>query len=277
MLWHMTANARHTVRLAPRFLPGVDVIDIVSDRTFPRHAHDQFGIGVMRAGGHASWSNVGPVDAGPGDVIAVSPNEIHDGAPIDGSRAWGMIYLDPSAVAQRIGPEGAAREIAFATVHAPLIANHVGRAILAVTDKDANAADEAITALFADLLAPAPSETNPSPSRGTQDVLARIHDLPAHPPTLDEVAGLMNLTRTAALRRFRHEVGATPYAYALQLRLRMARRALATGLPLVDIAYDLGFADQSHLTRAFARQFGLPPGRLRASHSNIVQDAMGVT
>ena len=70
--------------------------------------------------------------------------------------------------------------------------------------------------------------------------------------------------RTGALRRFRKEVGATPHDYAMQIRLRLARRALSEGSTPADVAADLGFADQSHLTRAFARQFGLPPGRYRS-------------
>ena len=35
--------------------------------------------------------------------------------------------------------------------------------------------------------------------------------------------------RTGALRRFRRETGATPHAYAMQLRLRLARRAHSAG------------------------------------------------
>lgn len=248
------------------------MIDIVSDRTFPRHAHDQFGIGIMRAGGHASWSNVGSVDATPGDVIAVSPNEIHDGTPIGEARAWGMIFVDPDTIARLVGAEAASREITFAARHTPMIARQVQRATRALQDRSAEAADEELTALFADLLAPARPEDERQLSDAARRVLGRIHDMAASPPSLDEVASIMDLTRTAALRRFRQEVGATPFAYALQFRLRAARRALASGLGLAEIAYDLGFADQSHLTRAFTRQYGVPPGRYRTSVGNIVQD-----
>ena len=39
-----------------------------------------------------------------------------------------------------------------------------------------------------------------------------------------------------------------------------ATRMLA-GLPLAETALACGFADQSHMTRAFRKAFGLPPGR----------------
>ena len=55
----------------------------------------------------------------------------------------------------------------------------------------------------------------------------RIADRPDAPPSLDEVAALMGMGRTGAWRRFRRETGATPHAYAMQLRLRLARCALS--------------------------------------------------
>ena len=91
----MPGHSSHRAILFPPCLTGVEAVSLVSDRSFPRHSHDQFGLGVVRAGGHASWSGGGPVEAGPGDVIAVSPEEMHDGAPIGGARAWDILYVAP--------------------------------------------------------------------------------------------------------------------------------------------------------------------------------------
>lgn len=268
----MSRTASHLVDLAPRCIAGVDVVRIASERSFPRHAHDQFGIGVMRSGGHASWSGLGQVEAGPGDVIAVSPEEIHDGAPIGSYRAWDMIYIEPKVVADFVGTTAAASELGFAARRAPNLADAVVRACELVSIGDANAAEEALTLLLADLLRPGTATGGIRVSTATNRVLARIRDCPEAPPSLDEVAALMDMGRTGALRRFQREVGATPHAYAMQLRLRLARRALVTGDRPSDVALDLGFADQSHLTRWFGRQYGVPPGRYRAAGANIVQD-----
>jgi AraC-like DNA-binding protein len=262
----------HRIDLPPRCLAGFEAIAISSARSFPRHSHDQFGIGVMRAGGHASWSGCGPVEAGPGDVIAVNPNEMHDGAPIGGARSWEIVFIEPSAVARMVGRDLAAREIGFAARSAPPVAASVGRVLRALWEGAAAEAEETLTALLSDLLSPAPPGTDRTPSPATLRVLARIRDRPDAPPSLDEVAVLMGMGRTGALRRFRREVGATPHEHAMQARLRLARRALAAGGNPAAIAVDLGFADQSHLTRAFARQFGLPPGRYRRVGAKIVQD-----
>jgi AraC-like DNA-binding protein len=47
--------------------------------------------------------------------------------------------------------------------------------------------------------------------------------------------------------------------------VRLARRLLAAGRPPAEAALQVGFADQSHMTRAFVRQFGITPGRYRAA------------
>jgi AraC-like DNA-binding protein len=83
----------------------------------------------------------------------------------------------------------------------------------------------------------------------------------ASPVSLAELADLSGVSRFQLLRGFAREVGATPHAYLVQQRVRLARQFLAAGQPIVDAAINAGFADQSHMTRAFVRQFGVTPGR----------------
>lgn len=44
-------------------------------------------------------------------------------------------------------------------------------------------------------------------------------------------------------------------------RLELARRMIAEGEPLAQIAVAAGFSDQSHFNRQFKKAFGIPPGR----------------
>jgi AraC-like DNA-binding protein len=58
-------------------------------------------------------------------------------------------------------------------------------------------------------------------------------------------------------------MGTSPYRYSLLRRLDTARAQIARGRPLVDVALDLGFADQAHFTRRFTATFGITPGEYR--------------
>ena len=82
-------------------LSGIDAMTAVSSRAFPRHTHDQYGIGVVDAGGHASWSGRGQVEAGPGCFICVNPGEVHDGRAVGyRGRSWRILYLEPALMAE---------------------------------------------------------------------------------------------------------------------------------------------------------------------------------
>ena len=65
-------------------------------------------------------------------------------------------------------------------------------------------------------------------------------------------------------RTFRRHFRCTPGEFARYRRLeRAAGMLVRSRQPLSEVALSSGFADQSHFSRSFARQFGLPPGEYR--------------
>jgi AraC-like DNA-binding protein len=78
--------------------------------------------------------------------------------------------------------------------------------------------------------------------------------------TLDELAAFVGMGKWGLLTLFRRHVGVPPLRYVLQLRLARARTLLRAGRPPRAVAVDLGFFDQSHLTRWFRRTYGVAPG-----------------
>ncbi len=63
------------------------------------------------------------------------------------------------------------------------------------------------------------------------------------------------------IRAFRRDLGTTPHAYLIELRVARAAELLLEGEPAAEIASEVGFVDQSHLTRHFKRQCGKTPRR----------------
>jgi AraC-like DNA-binding protein len=252
-------------------VPGVEAFALASDRCFPRHAHDQFGVGVLRSGAQRSWSSVGMVEAAAGDVITVNPGELHDGRPVRGEmRAWRMLYFDPGVVAEALREDAPGdAEIARPALHDPLLARRFARLFAELTGPapDALAAEEGVLRTLALLLArhgSRPLRAVGAPASVTR-ALRRMDEAPERPVTLAELAALSGVSRFQLLRGFSRAVGATPHAYLLQQRVRLARRLLAAGRRPAEAAAEAGFADQSHLTRAFGRQLGVTPASYRAA------------
>ena len=91
----------------------------------------------------------------------------------------------------------------------------------------------------------------------------------AEPPSLRALASAVGANPFVLLREFRRRFGLPPHAFLLRLRAERARTLLAKGRDLAEVAHDLGFADQSHMTRVFKRLYGLTPAAYRRTVTRV--------
>jgi len=95
-------------------------------------------------------------------------------------------------------------------------------------------------------------------------VLAHIHADPAGNQSLDRLADVAALSRFHFTRVFRAVTGRTVSETVRRVRMDHAAVALCySDRPIVAIARDVGYADVTSFTRAFAEILGLPPGAYR--------------
>jgi len=260
----------HQVTLHRTLIGGIHAMELASNHSFPRHTHDEYGIGVVLSGAQRSWSGVGQVQSLPGDVITVNPGELHDGVPINGAiRRWRIIYFDPKVLKQSMSETRRETEFVSPCLRDPLLSRHVNLLFNKLAGgAERLSVDETLTQVLKRLVSadfPAFEESR----RFTPPVAkarARIEEDPSTQTTLSELAALSGVSRYQILRAFAREMGTTPHAYLVQCRVRLARRFLLNGETMADVAQRAGFADQSHMTRAFVRQFGITPGRYLAAH-----------
>ena len=94
-------------------------------------------------------------------------------------------------------------------------------------------------------------------------VVGYIQDQLATDLTVSRIAQAVYMSPYHFTRLFKESTGQTPYQYVVDARVKKAKELLTTGkFTISEVAYHVGFADQSHLTRHFKRVFGLPPKRL---------------
>jgi AraC-like DNA-binding protein len=88
--------------------------------------------------------------------------------------------------------------------------------------------------------------------------------------TNQRLASMSKMSLRAFERRFRAAFHLTPQRFLRKLRLRIASRALvSTDESLSTIASTCGFADQSHFSREFRRQFGRTPRQYREHYRGL--------
>lgn len=94
--------------------------------------------------------------------------------------------------------------------------------------------------------------------------LAALHRRPGHRWTLDELAEIASVSRSALTDRFARLIGKSPMAYLADWRLELGAEALrSTSRSVVQIAAHVGYESEAAFNRAFKRRFGKPPAQYR--------------
>jgi AraC-like DNA-binding protein len=200
-------------------------------------------------------------------VSILPPYVVHDGRPAgaDGYRKR-VIYIEPAVIGESfIGP----------AVDRPALPDARLRDAVSALDDALGCIDDAFEAetrlhLVAERIRSAMGEV-PSTDQVLRDQRAanaavesfRAY-LDAHlfePVTMAASAELLGADPTHLARGFKSTFGIAPHAYVVTRRLEIARDRILGGQPLADVAAEVGFFDQAHLTRRFKRFLGVTPGR----------------
>ena len=80
---------------------------------------------------------------------------------------------------------------------------------------------------------------------------------------LDYLAQLAGLSKFYLTRVFQRDMGISPHEYQMGVRIHHAKGKLARGEKPAEVAFDLGFSDQAHLTRTFKKYTQTTPGRFQ--------------
>jgi AraC-like DNA-binding protein len=94
--------------------------------------------------------------------------------------------------------------------------------------------------------------------------LGLIHQAPARPWTVEALGRAVGLSRSSLAERFTALIGQPPMQYLMQWRLTLAAHRLqASQRPASAVALEVGYDSEAAFSRAFKREFGLPPALWR--------------
>ena len=232
---------------------------------FDLHRHDTYAIGVTLHGVQTFRYLGATRHSLPGQIIVLHPDELHDGgAGTEAGLRYRMLYLEPSLMLDCLG--GASLPF----VRDAVVTDSAFRGTLLSAlgqmeqELDELFVDDFLAQLMQSLTRHAGEPAKPMAKTGWRAaMLARdyLTENMARAVRSDELEAVTGLDRYALSRHFRAAFSTSPHRFLVMRRLQSARRMIAAGEPLAQIAVEVGFSDQSHFIRQFKKAFGMTPGR----------------
>lgn len=230
---------------------------------FEPHVHDGYGLGAIESGVERFRYRGADHLAPPDSLVMMNADELHTGrAETEDGWLYRMAYIEPSVVDEITGERGwwfadAVRSDApgARNVSAVLDALWVAREPLAF--------DSLLLQLMNQFRphARVPRAARVEATSRFATVVDYLRTHLARRVTLEELAALAGLSPFHFLRQFQARHHATPQQMLMAFRLSDAKRRLTAGEAPAAVAAATGLADQAHLTRAFARRYGVTPAR----------------
>jgi AraC-like DNA-binding protein len=233
---------------------------------YPAHTHDTWTLLIVDDGAiryDLEQHHHGAVGA---TVTLLPPHVPHDGrsATQDGFRKR-VVYLDTTVLpADLIGSAASQPELPDALLRDRVARLHASLA----SPGDAFEAESRLALVCNRLLAHL-RPTSPAAAAAEPAVASRFRELldarTVEGITLREASTVLGASPGHLVRSFTRAFGLPPHLYLTGRRVDRARRLLLAGQPAADVAAEVGFHDQPHMTRHFRRHLGATPSHWRPS------------
>jgi len=255
-------------------LAGVELLSArYIEQRFVPHVHEGFVIGMIVDGAQRYRYRGADHLAPRGTLVLINPDEVHTGSKgHDGGWLYRAFYPQNARL------QGLLDELDLGNGATPAFSETLYRdndlvagfnRLHQLLEKGGQALEqqtlwrEMTLALFtrhAKVRGPAAAGREPRAIARAKEIL--LNQL-AEPPSLEDLAQAVNLSPFHFARCFRKATGLPPHAWLMQQRIARARALLREGCLPLAVATQLGFADQSHLSRQFKKVYGVGPRAYR--------------
>ena len=242
--------------------------------SFAPHMHDFYAVSLTYGGGGAFDCRGEIRYAMPGTSSLIAPGEIHTGHATSGEGwIYRNLYIDTRLMEMLLraldwrGP----MDVRFKSpqVRDPILASRLARAFASLSDSRSLLENESgLLSVVSRLITHhcMPGRALRVPGQEHAAVLKAKDWIDANSEqnvSIHSLAGLAGVSPYYLVRAFHREVGIPPHKYQTIMRVLRARKFLACGDPISEVAVRTGFCDQSHLNRCFKRTLGVTPGRYK--------------
>ena len=238
---------------------------------YPRHSHDYYVISLIERGRQSFTHQGAKHRTPPGGLILINPGEVHTGEAVD-AQGFELRSLYPSTAVMEMAvfELTGQRALPFfkdVQVNHRWATDSISSLHRAILDGAGRLESESrILWTMAELIKRYADVDSRERHLGKgkqaiQQVRQYIDEHFAESVTLSRLSQHVSFSPYYLLRVFRAEVGMPPYAYLESVRIRHTQRLIKAGKPLAQVAAEVGFSSQSHMTRQFKKIIGVTPGQ----------------
>ena len=230
------------------------------------HAEYQICVSLDTPGEYSYLGKKHPVPAS--SVTLIHPDEIHGARDMElrsrPAEFW-LFYVPVNIVREAIGSPSAPFTAQFTSIENELVTgfSSLPERLFNATNKLEY--DEVLSRALSGLLGTLGVRPVERPVRSVAVRLNRTREIIREhcdqPLSLNVLAGVAGMSLTGFCREFRRRFGCPPHRYLVQMRVERAKRLLADGVSIAQVAMACGFSDQSHLNRHFRQLTGTTAGR----------------
>jgi AraC-like DNA-binding protein len=259
-------------------LGGVELMEArFTEHSFPRHFHNTFVIQVVERGVDTFVCSGNTYVATEGHIVLINPGEVHTGASNEATPlAYRSFYPSARIMRHVVQTAGIAKAPWFSQTVVDdcecaeaLIEVHQSLAAGLENEKELLS----VLAILVDRYGMSVNERRASREGwAVERAKLFIKEHFAEPLSLEKIAHECGYSTYHFARMFAKAVGIPPYEYMMAIRIEEAKRLIRSGQNLVDVAAEVGFADQAHFTRQFKQLVGAPPGDFSRTARSIKRD-----
>jgi AraC-like DNA-binding protein len=256
---------REWVRAWKPAVPGIHEVFHARfvDHVYPPHTHDAWTLFIVDEGAIRYDLETKHRGAAGSRVTILPPHVVHDGRAATGAGfRKRVLYVGTEVLDERL----ISRAVDDPDIEDPALLRGLRALHRVLQDPDeALEAEEILAGVTMRLSERLGDRSIEVVERPDDDVAADLGDLldehRFEQLTLAEAGGLLHVSPAHLVRCFTRTFGIAPHRYLVGRRIDAARRRLLEGEPVAQVATNVGFHDQAHLTRHFKRHVGTTPAR----------------
>ena len=245
--------------------------------TFKKHFHDTYAIGVVEQGISSFFYRDTVKSIREGDISLINPGEVHACNPSPNSvLVYRMFYVNTELIQEiTFDISGKHQGLPYfreAIVQDSQLYHSLIKLYTTLSESESKLEKDSLIheVLSQLILRYSDQQEHIELPEKPFKAIQRAHEylmehLSQNTPlyTLSSVAGL---SAYHLLRVFRDHFGLPPHAFQIQQRINLAQKMLADGVPIVQVALEVGFSDQSHFTKKFKSLVGATPRQYQIAH-----------